>query len=138
MDFLGVNFWSVLSAAVAYILFGFLWYSDYAFGAAWRRLSGISGKEFKKMQKKGMGDTMVLAFLGALVTAYVVALMIGNLFLTDVWEIFALVEVLWLGFVVPTQLSPVLWEGKSWKLFVLNSAYYLMGLYVVGGVLALL
>lgn len=138
MEFLGVEVWSVLAAAVAYVLFGLLWYSDYAFGAAWRRLSGVSAKKMKELQKKGMTDKLMLELVGALVTVYVVALLFGNLFVTDIWEAFSLVQLVWLGFVVPMQLGPVLWENKPWKLFILNAAYYLMGLYVVGGVLVLL
>jgi len=38
----------------------------------------------------------------------------------------------WLGFVAPVTTGMVLWEGKSWKLWILTSGYYLVALLVMG------
>ena len=39
---------------------------------------------------------------------------------------------MWLGFIAPVTLGSVLWEMKSWKLWILNNAYYLVVLVVMG------
>ncbi|MDO8510396.1 MAG: DUF1761 domain-containing protein [bacterium] len=50
-------------------------------------------------------------------------------FMVGVWN--------WLGFIAPVTLGSVLWEGRSWKLWFLNNAYYLVTLVVMGIILAL-
>lgn len=42
----------------------------------------------------------------------------------------------WLGFIAPVMLGMVIWEGKSWKLWSLQSGYYLVSLIVQGIILA--
>ena len=44
----------------------------------------------------------------------------------------------WLGFVATSMLGKVLWEGKSWKLYVLDAGYYLVSLVLMGAVLAMI
>ena len=41
----------------------------------------------------------------------------------------------WLGLIAPVTLSPMLWEGKSWKLWFINSGYYFVSLPVTGVIL---
>jgi hypothetical protein len=42
----------------------------------------------------------------------------------------------WLGFVAPVSLGTVLWDGKSWKLWFINSGYYLVSLLLMGSLLS--
>ena len=42
----------------------------------------------------------------------------------------------WLGFVAPVTLGSVLWEGRSWKFWILTNGYYLITLVVMGSILA--
>jgi hypothetical protein len=44
----------------------------------------------------------------------------------------------WLGFVAPVTLGKVLWEGKPWKLWFLDSGNYLLTLLGMGVILSLL
>jgi hypothetical protein len=41
----------------------------------------------------------------------------------------------WLGFYVPTDLSTVAWERKSWKLFWINTGYHFTMLLVASVIL---
>ena len=34
----------------------------------------------------------------------------------------------WIGFFIPSQLSGVAWEGRSWTLFFIDSGYHLLSL----------
>ncbi len=43
----------------------------------------------------------------------------------------------WIGFVAPVSLGIVLWDGKPWKLWMINAGYYLVGLLLIGSILAL-
>jgi hypothetical protein len=42
----------------------------------------------------------------------------------------------WLGFVAPVTLGTVLWEGKSWKLWLILNGYNLLFLCAAGVILA--
>ena len=138
-----VNCWAVLVAAIANMVLGFLWYGP-LFGKQWIALMGWNAEQIEagkvKMKKDGW-KTYLLAFIGSLVMAYVLAhsLIFASAYLgisgisagmmAGFWS--------WLGFVAPITLGSVLWEGKSWKLWFLLNSYYLIALLVMGSILAL-
>ncbi len=137
-----VNYLAVLAGAVCNMVLGFLWYVP-LFGKQWMRLSGFTPEriaEAKANNGKGMGKSYALAFIGALVMAFVLShmLVFATAYLntegvsaglsTGFWA--------WLGFVAPITLGSVLWEQKSWKLWVLTNSYYLLTLLVMGTILA--
>lgn len=140
MPVVPINMIAVLVAAVASIVVGFLWYGS-VFGKIWIELSGFSKADMEKAKKKGMAKEYGLMFVGSLVMAYVLAhaLVFGNAFLQTSGASAGLMVGFWnwLGFVMPVTLSAVLWEGKSWKLWVLNNGYYLVTLCVMGMILAM-
>jgi hypothetical protein len=44
----------------------------------------------------------------------------------------------WLGFFVPVDLNTVMWEGKSWKFFFINTVYHLLTLLVAATILTVM
>jgi hypothetical protein len=44
--------------------------------------------------------------------------------------------IVWIGFFAATSLPQNLYEGRPFKLFAINSGYWLVGLVIVGGLLA--
>lgn len=130
-----VNYLGVLIAAVAAMVIGFLWYGP-IFGKIWIREMKISEKDIKKAKQKGMTKNYVLNFIGALITAYVLAHFVGFLTLSTFSEAFQLAFWSWLGFFAAAALlGGVLWEGKSWKLFLINGSYWLVNLIIMAGIL---
>lgn len=135
-----INYWAVLAAAVASMVLGFLWYGP-LFGKQWVALSGLSQEKLDTAKNRGMSKMYVITFIGSLVMSYVLAhaLIFASTYLevtgfsagvmAGFWN--------WLGFVAPVTVGVVLWEGKSWKLWVLNNAYHLLALVVMGVILAL-
>ena len=80
----------------------------------------------------------MINFIGTLVTAYVLAHFALYLNLETWGDAFQFSFWLWLGFFASaTLLGSVLWEGKSWKLYILNAAYWLVNLAVMATILAL-
>ena len=130
-------------AAIANMALGFAWYGP-VFGKQWVTMMGWSKEEMEKgkekMQKEGW-KTYLLAFISSLLMAYVLHHSI--VFASSYFLIYGLNAGLmsgfwsWLGFIVPVTLSTVLWEGRSWKLWALNSGYYLVALLIMGMILAL-
>ena len=134
-----VNYTAVLSAAIASMVIGFLWYGP-IFGRMWMKLSGITADKMNAAKQKGMGKSYAMMFVGSLVMAYVLqhALFFASTYLGAYGASAGLVAGFWnwIGFVAPVTLGTVLWEGKPWKLWLLNNGYYLVTLSVMGIILA--
>ena len=136
-----LNYLAVLAAAVASMVIGFLWYGP-LFGKYWMELMGITTEKMNAAKAKGgMGPYYALAFVGSLVMSFVLAHSL--VFASEYLHITGVVAGLqagfwnWLGFVAPVTLGSVLWEGKSWKIWVLNNAHYVVSLCAMGVILAL-
>lgn len=135
-----VNYIAVLVCAVASMVLGFLWYGP-VFGKTWMRLMGWDPNH-PPHQKDGQNKAnqgYAIAFIGALVTAYVLSHLIvfaGSYMNESGMSVgFSTAFWVWLGFVAPISLSSVLWEGKSWKLWCFNNTYHLVQLLMFGAIL---
>ncbi len=135
-----VNYWAILVCGVASMVLGSIWYGP-LFGKTWQQLMGwgsVSEEQKKAMMAK-MNQSYILAFLGALAMAYILSHSLtfaqaylksegtSAAFQTAFWN--------WLGFIAPVTLSTISWEGKSWKLWFLNNAYWLILLFIMGLIL---
>ena len=131
---LEINIIAVLVAVVANFIVGFVWYTP-LFGKAWAKELKLDTTRKPTAAELGKGMTMMVIgnFLMAWVFAHNIgawsyvpgtaeAPFAGNLISSAVFT--------WLGFYVPTDLSVVAWEGKSWKLFFINTTYHLVTLFV--------
>ena len=129
-----VNYLAVLVAAVVNMIVGFLWYGP-LFGKRWTKLMGWTAADMEA-GKKTMGKTYGLTYIGAAFMAYVLSVVLNNSSATDFMSGAMVGFWIWLGFVVPVQMSEVLYGKKSWDLYYLNIGYYLVALVLMGGVLA--
>jgi len=91
----------------------------------------------KKGNKAEMYKSYIIAFATSLVTAYVLAHFVDYLEATSFTGAFLTAFWIWLGFFVTTQMGSVLWEKKSWTLYILNIAYSLVSLMVMAIIVAL-
>ncbi len=91
------------------------------------KLSGVKPK--KEMEKK----SLVIAFVGQLVMAYVLALFLQ---VGDVMGSLGTALWIWLGFIGTITLGSVLWQGKSWNLWFLNNAHNVVMLLAMAGIIA--
>ena len=134
-----VKYFAVIASAVVMMILGGLWYGP-IFGKQWASLMGWSDEHMKAQIAKGMAKNYTIMALGALVMSFVLAHAVifasAYLHVTGVsaglqagfWN--------WLGFVVPVSLGSVLWDGKPWKLWLINAGYWLVGLLLIGVLLA--
>ena len=138
-----INYLTVLVAAIASMVLGFLWY-ELLFGKQWMALMGFTPERIEQAKAnngKGMGKSYFLAFVGALVMAFVLSHTL--VFAQSYMNVEGISSGLssgfwmWLGFVAPITLGSVLWDGKPWKLWMLTNSYYLLTLLVMGTILAL-
>ncbi len=121
------------------MVIGFLWYGP-LFGKQWRHLMGFNLDDMKKMPLT-MGQAMVGGFITALVMAYVLAhdaFVWGAFFAgSQSPEMFALSLAfwIWLGYFLTNTSGAWLWEGRPFKLVVLNAANQLVSLFAMACVL---
>ena len=131
-----INYLAVLVATVAAIVLGFVWYGP-LFGKTWMNLMDIDKKKMGEAKKKGMAANYVIMIISTLVMSYILAHFVKYLGATDIAGALQTAIWIWLGFIATVQIGIVLWEGKPWKLYFLNTAYWLVNLAVMATILAL-
>src|SRR6185436_11080467 len=106
MQAVPINYWAILVCGVASMVLGSLWYGP-LFGKAWQKLMGWEHVDASKKAEmmKDMQKSYILAFLGALVMAFVLAhsLVFAQSYL-KVSDGSAIVQGAlwnWLGFIAP-------------------------------------
>lgn len=131
-----INYLAVLVAGVAAMVLGGLWYSPLLFGKAWMKLSGFTEKDMEKAKQKGMFLSYFFNFVSILVMAYVLSHFVDYAGATDWRGGLQAGFWIWLGFVATVMLGMVLWEGKPFRLYLINVLYWLVALLGMGAILA--
>lgn len=134
-----VNLVAVLAATVAMFAIGAFWYMV-PFGNIWGKIHGfdkLSKKEQEKMQKQ-MGPWYGVQLVVTIISAYVLALLMNLLPNESPYFIAFLV---WLGFVVPTTASNMIFggspEGYVWHKIAITSSEALLHLVAAAYIISL-
>ncbi len=130
-----INYWAVLVAAIVSMVIGGLWYSPVLFGKLWMQLSGITQKQIAEAKKKSMTKAYVLQFIASLIMACTLAHVFSLLNVTTLSYALETMFFLWLGFIATVMVGKVLWEGKSWSLYLLDATHYLVTFFAMSLVL---
>jgi hypothetical protein len=138
-----INLLAVVVSAVVVFALGWLWYSV-LFGKPWMAMMGITPERMAQMGREGKNKMMMgygIQFVGALIMAFVLAhaVLFANTYLQMSGAVAGgFVGLMnWIGFVAPTTVGMVLWEGKPWKLWMIVSGYWLVSLIIMGIILSL-
>ena len=132
-----INYLAVLVAAVAAHILGFLWYGP-LFGKQWMAMMGMDKKKMQEAKKKGMGaQTWIVMIVGTLLTSFVLAHFVKYLNAETIADALELAFWTWLRFFGAVMLGTVIWEGRPWKLYFLNTAYWLVNLCIMASILTL-
>lgn len=131
MPIFQLNYTAIIIAVIANFIFGFLWYTP-LFGKAWAKEMGFDTSQ--KAPLSSLLKGLVLMIIGNFLMAYVFAHNIkawdpaswgqAPSPLSDGQNAAMAAVFTWLGFYVPTDLSVVGWENKSWRLFFINTGYH--------------
>lgn len=108
-----INILAVTLATIAQFVVGALWYSV-LFGKLWGRIHGFDklSKETQKEMMSKMGPFYGLQLLVTIVSAVVLNKLV--LILPN-YSIFTLTLLIWLGFIIPAQVSAVIFGGTEPK-----------------------
>ncbi|MBA3789203.1 DUF1761 domain-containing protein [Patescibacteria group bacterium] len=114
-----INYFAVLVSAIGFMIVGTLWYGP-LFGKQWRSLIGVTPEKMKNTPNGAMVRPMIFVFIVALVTSFVIAVLLKSLLITTPLVALELAFVVWLGFIATTLLNRVLFEQSSMKLYFIN------------------
>jgi surface polysaccharide O-acyltransferase-like enzyme len=138
MEFMGVNLWSVLAAAVATMILGFLWYSPLLFAKPWTLAMGYDPNDKAKMDemRKGAGKLYGITFVASLISAFVLAKIIDVTTVSSALYGMKIGLAVWLGFVTTVQLTSTLFKKRPSKLYLIDTGYQLVCYLMMGAILA--
>lgn len=132
MTFMGANMLAVLAATLGFLVVGFLWYGP-IFGKAWLALNNKTPEDFK-----GRGWAMPLGIFNSAVTAFVLAIVMAKLGITDMAGGVKIAFLLWLGFSATTHMLAFIWEAQPLKLTLIHMGNQLLGLLTAGAIIGAL
>jgi hypothetical protein len=130
IDIPSVKWVAVIVAAIAAVVIGGLWYAPFLFGKVWQRSIGKTDAELVAMRKKA-GPGYALAIVGALVTAWVVAVTVKWAGATTAMDAVEVGVIVWLGYIVSQMVIGTMFEGRSWTLFGINMSNQLVNILVM-------
>lgn len=110
---MNLNILAIAIASIVDFVIGAIWYGP-VFGKLWGKIHGFDklSKAVQQEMMKQMGPLYGVQFAVTILTNIILAI-----FLTYVpgWNVYALAGFIWLGFVLPTQVSSVLFGGTDPK-----------------------
>ena len=127
-----LNFVAIGVSAVILWLLGAAWYSPALFAKQWMELIGVQREPGKR---DGLLLGMTASLIGDLVMSFILAHIIVWSNTTGFADGAVIGVLVWIGFIAAPNLPQGLYERRPFKLFAINSGYWLLGLFIVGGVL---
>jgi len=133
MQHLHFNYWAILVSALIQWFIGALWYSPVLFAKPWMAMIFIRKDSVKK---NSMIFGMIASFIGSLVTSLMIAHVAIWSGASTYPEGMLIGFILWLGFIAAPLWASYIYEGRPFKLYAINTGYWLVCLLVSGGLLA--
>ena len=130
-----VNNVAVLVSGAVIFALGGLWYSPVLFAKRWVALIGKTEEELKA-NAGSMPMSYLVVLLCGLVTAYVMALVVGNFAPASALDGAIVGAICWLGFAGATSYGTALFSGKPRALWLIDSGFNLVSFVVAGIILA--
>src|SRR5215469_11081353 len=137
MLFMYVNVWAVLSAAVASMVIGFLWYSPLLFAKPWMTAMGYNPEDKERIadMQKSAGPKYFVSFLASLLGAFALGKIVFHMSITTSYHGMKVAFAVWIGFVMTVQLTDKLFGDRPWNLFLMNTGYQLASLLAMVAIL---
>lgn len=109
-----LSYSAIIVASLAQFAFGAVWYTP-VFGKLWGKIHGFDTRSKTEQQKmmKSMGPLLGMQFVVTIVTTVVLSMLLMGT--TSAWSAYVFAGLCWLGFIVPTQVSAVLFGGTEPK-----------------------
>ena len=133
MHHLHFNHWAILVSALIQWFLGAAWYSPALFAKPWRSMVFVRPDSTKNNR---MIVGMIASFIGSLVTSLMLAHVVTWSGAATIGFGALIGFIVWLGFIAAPLCASYIYEGRPFKLFAINTGYWLVGLLISGGLLA--
>jgi hypothetical protein len=128
-----INHLAVIVSAVILWILGAAWFSPPLFAKPWMEMLGLKKDDGKK-------SMMYLGMIGSLVGDLVLSFVLAHVISWSGVVTFGMGSLIgclvWIGFFASPNLPQGIYEGRRFKLFAITNGYWLLGLFIVGGLLA--
>jgi uncharacterized protein DUF1761 len=132
-----IKYPAVIVATLAHFLLGGLWYSPLLFGNKFLQLINWSPEYLREVESQSHVKELVIAFVMSFILVYILAHFVQYTKATNAIGGIQTAFWLWLGFIVTTHVPMVLFERRSFGLFLINVAYQFVGCAIAGAILAM-
>ena len=129
----GINYLAVLICGILATGLAALWYSPMLLGKMW--LVAVDKSEEELKQEFNPVKAYSLSFIAQLVIAYVLATIMNYVGATTPQEGIRMAFLAWIGFTATTMTINMLFEGKTFKQFVVDGGYHLIVFIIYGIIL---
>jgi hypothetical protein len=133
MQHLHFNHLAIVVSALIQWFLGALWYSPALFAKPWMAMVFVRKDSVKK---NSMVVGMIASFVGSVVTSLMTAHVVIWSSASNYPAGMLIGFIVWLGFIAAPLAASYIYEGRPFKLFAINTGYWLVGLLVTGGLLA--
>jgi len=129
-----INYLAVLVTGVVIFLLGGLWYSPVLFAKKW---VALQGKSMEEMSGGANPMMYVQVFLCGLITAWVMAIVLGFLPVWDMMRGIKLAIICWLGFAAATSYGTALFSLKPKALWLIDTSFNLVSFILAAVILTM-
>jgi hypothetical protein len=136
LDLGELNYIAIIVSVVATQVLGTLWYSNLLFGKTWRAEIGMTAEQWQARSSQARAG-YIMAILGSLIAAWVLAMLIQATDAADVIDGIVLGLMVSIGFVATAIAINYVFESKSLKLFLITAGYPVVSLLITGIILTL-
>ena len=133
IDFNGLNYLAIIVAWIISVVLGSFWYSPAGFGKVWSKLSGV---DMMKTPKNESTRAIIVVIFSSLLQAFILALMLNSIDVSNIGEGVIASIVLWFGFNALTTIGNTLYQRQSWKFWWLNTSFFLVVMIINGIILS--
>jgi hypothetical protein len=130
MDFAGINYFAILSAAAAGFAIGMVWYMS--LGKLWMAALGKTKGEIKPSAGPFIVSGIALLIMAAMLSGLIGHLGEGQVTMTNgaISGFFV-----WFGFVITTMATNHAYQGEKLNLTLIDGGHYLVSLIVMGAII---
>jgi hypothetical protein len=132
-----INYLAILVSTIIMFGLGALWYSPVMFAKPWLSSLGKTEEQLQEdARQRSMSLTFGLSFIAYFAMAFVMSHIIDYAAAKTLSDGLRTGFWLWLGLVATTSLVLSLFESRSMRLYLIDMGYHLIGMLIMGGILA--
>jgi len=130
-----VNIWPILVATIVSFGIGALWYSPVLFGKEWMALSKINESDVEASKMKGMWKSYIIHIIATFISFCVLGFIASATGVQTASDGAFFAFLAWLGFIIPMNISRLLWQRDPMKLVLIDTVNVLIGLLIGGAII---